>query len=169
MAKVEVVKSENAGKPNYVWIIGGIILFLAIVIIFAIISDDSGGNNSNGSSEAIRNIESNLKSNPTELSNLVFTLSNFTIKGSGKVLSANCKEVENDGNGRYLLQCSIRYNPKDKNNSTDLTKENTVTVMAVFLKNDSKTYYKKYERYSYKDTLKSKSCWGKDKSYGLSC
>ena len=140
---------------------------LLIGIIYGAITSSGGGGSD--SSEAVRNISSDLKSNPTQLSNIIFTLSDFQINGSGKVLKTDCKIIESDGKGRYLVQCDVRYNPKDRNNNTDVTKENTVTVMAVFINNGNGTFSKKYERKAYTSSLKTSSCWGKDKSYGLKC
>ena len=42
MAKVEVIKSEKADKPNYIWLIG-IGIFVVLVIVFLVLP--SGGSN----------------------------------------------------------------------------------------------------------------------------
>ena len=92
------------------------------------------------------------------------------VDGGSKSKYFYYKDVENDGKGRYLVQCDVIYNPTTGSSySTDVTKENTVTVMAVFINNGNGTFSKKYERKAYTDLLKTNSCWGKDKSYGLKC
>lgn len=87
----------------------------------------------------------------------------------GKVQSVNCSVSENDNNGRYLLNCKVRYNPKQYSGETDLTKEYTDNIIALYAKKNSNQFVRTYGSSIQKQVLKTEFCWEKSSSDGYSC
>lgn len=126
---------------------------LVIIIIFAVIFIISLFNGGSGSSAEI-------------------TMENEFKKGINGLISANqvdkvdCNVDEDDGNGRYLLYCSIAYYPM-KNGAIDMTSK-IDSGLHVIYKSNGGNYYRKYA-YTGVDDLKRSSCWGQSSEKNLSC
>lgn len=86
----------------------------------------------------------------------------------GEVISASCSEEENDGNGRYIIKCSVRYYPKRNNGSIATDSMMNETIYAIYLRNSKDNYSRLYTSNA-SETFKTKTCWGEDKSKGIVC
>ena len=86
----------------------------------------------------------------------------------GEVESVSCNVQENDGNGRYILKCSVTYYPKNGFGATLTTSKMTETIYAIFMRNTQDNFSRLYTS-SITSNFKTQHCWGKDKSRGLFC
>lgn len=100
----------------------------------------------------------------------IYLYSTYSI---GKITSADCSSSENeyDNNGRYLMRCSYKYNPKNGAGSTMLDREHKGDVYALYMDNGDGTFAYKFGHAgtAYKDKFKSDYCWGKEKSLKFNC
>lgn len=96
-----------------------------------------------------------------------FSLGYGTKYQIGKVDRVSCSEYDSDGNGRYIISCSVTYYAKRRNGTTDMTSTMKETVYAAYMKR-SNDYLRRYTSYI-SDTFKRSICWGQDKSKGLIC
>ena len=166
MAKVEVVKSENADKPNYVWVIGiGIFVVGVVFFLFTLSSDSDNSDGSGSDSSIINDVTRLVESNTSDVNR---ELGVYMLGSSGnvqRVNSANCSIKDNDNYGRYVLYCSIDYTGHTTGSGIDKSGNGSVYV-GYLNTGDGKFNYKigstsSTNALSY---LESKICWNSSSS-----
>ena len=86
----------------------------------------------------------------------------------GQVEKVRCSEQEKDGQGRFIIQCTITYYPKRVNGTISMDSKSSETIYAVYLKLDGKKFLRYYTTYA-DSSFKSKVCWGRPESVGIQC
>lgn len=130
--------------------------FISCLALFGLTGCDSVEDN------AIYEIENDIREQN-------YSLGYGTTYTIGKVKSAKCSISENDQDYRILLNCTIKYNPKLNNGTTDLTKEMDDDIVAMYIQSKSSSYVRMFGSTSQIESLKSSVCWGKEVSAGYDC
>ena len=149
----DLVQSENKQNKS-----SGIKLIVIVFVIIGLISlfiSWINGDNPKGT------IEWDIRQNQS-------ILGYGTKYEVGEVTSVNCREQDNDGKGRYILKCDISYYPKRKNGTTAMDSKMNETIYAIYMRSDKDNFSRFYTSYV-TDSFKQKSCWGLDKSKGITC
>ncbi len=149
----DLVRSEN--KQNKTSGIKLIVIVFVIIGLISLFISWVNGDNPKGT------IEWDIRQNQS-------ILGYGTKYEVGEVTSVNCREQDSDGKGRYILKCDISYYPKRKNGTTAMDSKMNETIYAIYMRSDKDNFSRFYTSYV-TDSFKQKSCWGLDKSKGITC
>lgn len=173
------VAPANTNNSSNGGIVGGC-LSVVFVIIMAICFWDflpfsymfSGPSNS-PEENARLNAESLLKKDKADTINSLYAYGT-NHPSVGKVTSASCTKVASDSVGRYIFDCSFKYNPQARNGMVDTTKEGSGNIYVSYLSTGDGYYSYNFGSLYYSNadglqTMKDKSCWEKPKSSKVNC